>query len=75
MEDIHRGILRRNNFMLMREMFPELVAGQLYSDCILTSGMKEIVLMQLKKKLLSLENYWIVYQNEVERFSISFVKR
>lgn len=48
MEDIHREILRRNNFMLVREMFPELVAEQLYSDCILSSGMKETVLKQLK---------------------------
>lgn len=35
--------------MLVREMFPESVAEQLYSDCIFMSEMKETVLVQLTK--------------------------
>lgn len=41
MEDVHREILRRNHIMLVREMSPELVAEQLYSDNIFTSEMRE----------------------------------
>jgi hypothetical protein len=47
MEDVHREILRRNHSMLVREMSPELVADQLYSDSIFTSEMRETVLVQM----------------------------
>jgi hypothetical protein len=47
MEDLHREILRKNHSLLVREMTPELVAEQLYSDYILTLEMKENVLTQL----------------------------
>lgn len=43
MEDVHRKALRRNHSMLVREMSPELVAEKLFSDCILTLEMKEVV--------------------------------
>lgn len=49
MEDVHREILRRNHIMLVREMSPELVAEQLYSDNIFTSEMRETVLTQMAK--------------------------
>lgn len=49
MEDVHREILRRNHSMWVREMFPESMAEQLYSDRIFTSEMKETVLVQLTK--------------------------
>ncbi|XP_048771086.1 uncharacterized protein LOC125677156 [Ostrea edulis] len=49
MEDVHREILRRNHSMLVKEMSPELIADKLYSDCILTLEMKEVVLAQLTR--------------------------
>jgi hypothetical protein len=49
MEDVHREILRRNHSMLVREMSPDLVADQLYSDCIFTPEMKETVSVQMTK--------------------------
>lgn len=47
MEDKHRALLRRNYSMLVREMSPELVGEKLYSKCIFTLKMKEVVLTQL----------------------------
>lgn len=49
MEDVHREALRRNHSMLVREMSPELVAEKLFSDCILTLEMKEVVFAQLTR--------------------------
>lgn len=49
MEDKHRELLRRNYSMLVREMSPQLVAEKLYSKCIFTLEMKEVVLTQLTR--------------------------